>query len=82
MNIKGERFAMESADYDYLPHAAAYQPDGVYCCIWDNNFGDDVQRFHTLGCSAMTRNMVLTYKKDDGTYDLDKFFERSWPTAV
>ncbi len=74
VNMNGERFANESADYDYLPHAAAQQPGGVYCSIWDANFGDDVQRFHTLGCSAMTRNMVLGFKKDDGTYDLDAFF--------
>lgn len=76
VNMAGERFAMESAQYDYLPHAAAQQPSGTYCCIWDSNFGDDVQRFHTLGCSAMTRNMVLGAKKEDGTYDLEKFFEK------
>lgn len=76
VNLKGERFANESADYDYLPHAAAQQPGGVYISVWDGNFGDDVQRFHTLGCSAMTRNMVLGFKKEDGSYDLDAFFER------
>lgn len=76
VNMAGERFAMESAQYDYLPHAAAQQPGGTYCSVWDSNFGDDVQRFHTLGCSAMTRNMVLGFKKEDGTYDLDAFFEK------
>ena len=76
VNLKGQRFALESADYDYLPHAAAQQPGGVYISVWDGNFGEDVQRFHTLGCSAMTRNMVLGSKKEDGTYDLDKFFEK------
>ncbi len=75
VNMNGERFANESADYDYLPHAAAQQPGGVYCSIWDSNFGDDVQRFHTLGCSAMTRNMVLGYKQEDGSYDLDAYFQ-------
>ncbi|MFQ9181245.1 MAG: FAD-binding dehydrogenase, partial [Eggerthella lenta] len=48
VNLRGERFALESADYDYLPHAAAQQPGGVYISVWDGNFGDDVQRFHTL----------------------------------
>lgn len=76
VNLLGERFANESADYDYLPHAAAQQPGGVYISVWDSNFGDDVQRFGTLGCSAMTRNMVLGFKNEDGTYDLDAFFEK------
>ena len=76
VNLRGERFALESADYDYLPHAAAQQPGGVYISVWDGNFGDDVQRFHTLGCSAGTRMGVLGVKKEDGTYDLDKYFEK------
>lgn len=76
VNLNGERFANESADYDYLPHAAAQQPGGVYVSVWDSNFGDDVQRFHTLGCSAGTRNGVLAYKQDDGSYDLDGYFEK------
>lgn len=75
VNLNGERFANESADYDYLPHAAAQQPGGVYISVWDSNFGDDVQRFHTLGCSAMTRNMVLGYKNEDGSYNLDEYFK-------
>lgn len=76
VNMNGERFANESADYDYLPHAAAQQPGGTYVSVWDSNFGEDVQRFHTLGCSAMTRNMVQMLKGEDGSYDLDKFFEK------
>lgn len=76
VNMNGERFANESADYDYLPHAAAQQPGGVYVSVWDGNFGDDVQRFHTLGCSAMTRNMILAFRGEDGTYDLDAYFEK------
>ena len=42
----------------------------------DCNFCEDVQRFHTLGCSAGTRNGVLAFKKDDGSYDLDTYFEK------
>lgn len=76
VNMNGERFANESADYDYLPHAAAQLPGGTYVSVWDGNFGEDVQRFHTLGCSAMTRNMVQMFKGEDGSYDLDKFFEK------
>lgn len=76
VNMAGERFANESADYDYLPHAAAQQPSGTYISVWDGNFGDDVQRFHTLGCSAGTRNGVLGFKKEDGSYDLDGYFQK------
>ena len=74
VNKHGKRFTLESADYDYLPHAAAQQPGGVYAIVFDSNFGDDVQRFGTLGCSAGTRNGVLSYLNDDGTYDLDSYF--------
>lgn len=76
VNLRGERFTLESADYDYLPHAAAQQPGGVYVSVWDGNFGEDVQRFHTLGCSAGTRMGVLAFKKEDGSYDLDGFFQK------
>jgi len=69
VNLKGERFANESADYDYLPHAAAYQPNGVYCSICDGNFVEDVKRFHTLGCSAMTRNMAEMLIEEGGQFE-------------
>lgn len=69
VNIKGERFANESADYDYLPHAAAQQPNGTYISIWDGNFVEDVKRFHTLGCSAMTRNMAESFMGEDGSFE-------------
>ena len=35
-----------------------------------------MQRFHTLGCSAGTRMGVLAFKKEDGGYDLDGYFEK------
>lgn len=76
VNLRGERFANESADYDYLPHAAAQQPGGVYVSVWDGNYGEDVQRFHTLGCSAGARNRALGVKREDGSYDLEKLFEK------
>lgn len=69
VNILGERFANESADYDMLPHAAAQQPNGTYISIWDGNFIEDVKRFHTLGCSAMTRNMAEMLMAEDGQFE-------------
>ena len=35
MNLHGERFFNESANYDWAPHAAASQPGGVYLEVWD-----------------------------------------------
>lgn len=60
MNLHGERFFNESANYDWAPHAAASQPGGVYLEVWDANFAEDVERFHSLGCASLTRVMVNT----------------------
>ena len=57
VNRKGERFACESGTYDQMSYAAFNQPGHVYASIFDANMPEDVQRFHTIGCSAMTRNM-------------------------
>jgi len=57
VNRKGERFTNESGTYDQMSYAAYGQPGGVYAQIFDGNWQEDVQRFHTIGCSAMTRNM-------------------------
>lgn len=59
-NLHGERFFNESANYDWAPHAAASQPGGVYLEVWDANFAEDVERFHSLGCASLTRVMVNT----------------------
>ncbi len=58
MNLHGERFTNESANYDWLPYAAASQPGGVYLEVWDANFPEDVKRFHGLGCSSQTNLFV------------------------
>lgn len=69
VNILGERFANESADYDYLPHAAAQQPNGTYISVWDGDFIDDVRRFGTLGCSGMTAAMAPKMMEEGGLFD-------------
>ena len=56
VNRNGERFTDESGTYDHMPFAAYNQPGHVYASIFDANMPEDVQRFHTLGCSAQTRN--------------------------
>ena len=56
VNRHGQRFANESCPYNDIVYAAAHQPGRVYAQIHDDNWYEDVQRFHTIGCSAQTRN--------------------------
>ena len=61
VNRNGERFANESCPYNDIVYAAAHQPGRVYAQIHDDNWREDVQRFHTTGCSAQTRNSGEDY---------------------
>ena len=56
VNRNGERFANESCPYNDIVYAAAHQPGRVYAQICDANIQEDAKRFHTIGCSAQTRN--------------------------
>ena len=56
VNRNGERFANESCPYNDIVYAAAHQPGRVYAQICDGNILEDAKRFHTIGCSAQTRN--------------------------
>ena len=56
VNRNGERFANESSPYNDIVYAAAHQPGRVYAQICDANVLEDAKRFHTIGCSAQTRN--------------------------
>ena len=55
VNRDGKRFTCESGTYDQMPYSAYNQPGRVYASIFDAGMPDDVQRFHTIGCSAGTR---------------------------
>ncbi len=61
VNRNGERFANESSPYNDIVYAAAHQPGRVYAQISDVNFIEDAKRFHTIGCSAQTRNLGEDY---------------------
>ena len=56
VNRNGERFANESCPYNDIVYAAAHQPGRVYAQICDADILEDAKRFHTIGCSAQTRN--------------------------
>ena len=61
VNRNGERFANESSPYNDIVYAAAHQPGRVYAQICDANVLEDAKRFHTIGCSAQTRNAGAEY---------------------
>ena len=61
VNRNGERFANESSPYNDIVYAAANQPGRVYAQICDANVLEDAKRFHTIGCSAQTRNAGAEY---------------------
>lgn len=57
VNRRGERFANESCPYNDILFMAARQPGRVYAQVHDANYYEDIQRFHTIGCSAQSRNI-------------------------
>lgn len=57
VNRKGLRFTNESSPYNDTSYAAGNQPGHVYAQIHDANYMEDIKRFHTIGCSAMARNV-------------------------
>lgn len=59
VNRDGERFMNESQPYNDASFAAYNQPGHVYCMVFDGNAQADVERFHTIGCSAGTRKMGI-----------------------
>jgi uncharacterized protein with FMN-binding domain len=77
VNRNGERFANESCPYNDIVYAAAHQPGRVYAQIHDANWYEDVQRFHTIGCSAQTRAGGPDYvePKMQEAMDLGCFFQ-------
>lgn len=63
VNRNGQRFANESSPYNDITYAAFHQPGHVYCQIHDANYMADIQRFHTIGCSAQSQNAEYTNKQ-------------------
>ena len=53
VNLNGERFANESVPYDFILHAARFQPGGCYCVIFDSKYEKDAEKFEMAGCSRI-----------------------------
>ena len=77
VNRNGERIANESSPYNDIVYAAAHQPGRVYAQICDANILEDAKRFHTIGCSAQTRNAGAEYiqKQMDSAEEKGCFFK-------
>lgn len=58
VNRHGKRFVNESMPYDFMCNAAAQQPGGVWCQVFDANAPEDILRFGTIGCSAFAKQMM------------------------
>lgn len=52
VDVNGNRFCNESSPYDFVFHAASKLPNRAWYVVWDANFVEDVDRFHTIGCST------------------------------
>lgn len=53
VNLYGERFCNEAAPYDWPIYASGKEGPGTYCMIWDANYWEQVESFHTVGCSRL-----------------------------
>ncbi len=62
VNRNGQRFANESSPYNDILYAAGNQPGGVYAQVFDANYYEDILRFHTIGCSAMSQQEGMVEK--------------------
>lgn len=68
VGVDGERLCNESAPYLYVMNAAAQRNanDRAWYIIWDSNWPEDVERFHTIACSTLLM-------RDGGNHDPDEF---------
>ncbi|ACL19163.1 fumarate reductase/succinate dehydrogenase flavoprotein domain protein [Desulfitobacterium hafniense DCB-2] len=53
VNTHGERFMNEKAPYDSKIHGASKQPKQIWFQIFDSNYWEDVNAFHTTICSRV-----------------------------
>lgn len=64
VDIEGDRITNESSPYDFLIHALAQKSEQrAWFDIWDSNWPEDIDRFHTIGCSTLI--------KREGTNQMD-----------
>lgn len=74
VNVRGERFVNEDLPYDYACSAAVMQPEHVWWQVWDENWRDDITRFHTTICSRIVPHPEAPPR--DGLDHVAKEFEK------
>ncbi|WP_288646582.1 FAD-dependent oxidoreductase [uncultured Lactobacillus sp.] len=68
VNLRGERFANESVPYQFIVNAASKEPGYLYAMIWDDNYGNYLEKMHMLGCA---RYGFPGYMKDKEAFITD-----------
>lgn len=54
VTYNGKRFCNEAAPYDFTLHSAwVASPEHICCVLWDANYYENAEAFHTLGCSRI-----------------------------
>ena len=65
VNRRGERFFNESAPYDWCAAAAANQPGGVWCSVFDANASADAARFQVVGCAKIGAQVLQGFPPEE-----------------
>lgn len=68
VNLKGERFSNESVPYQFIVNAASKEPGYLYAMIWDDQYGQVLEKMHMLGCA---RYGFPGYMKDKEAFIAD-----------
>lgn len=63
VDMDGKRITNESSPYDFLIHALSNRTERSWIDVWDSNWPEDIDRFHTVGCSTLI--------KREGTNQMD-----------
>jgi succinate dehydrogenase/fumarate reductase flavoprotein subunit len=67
---RGERFCNEAAPYDFTLHSAwVASPEHVCCTFWDANYYENVEAFHTVGCSRIVPSNAVPETQEGGGKD-------------
>lgn len=53
VNMDGKRYCSESVPYDFVIYPCENEKNGVHVLIWDANYWQNIEAFHTIGCSRM-----------------------------
>jgi fumarate reductase flavoprotein subunit len=67
VNMDGKRFCCESVPYDVILYPLQNEKNGVCCIIWDANYWQNIEGFHTIGCSRQVPSTSKPATREGGT---------------